>query len=505
MRIVLELGRRAVDRPLPIGIAQERARQAADDLLRHLEQRHGLPRTGRTLDLELVAVEAVQIHQRPDDQHIDRHPHRAAPVGVAAEHAAIRFGGQVLHLVLLATDLEHERMFQVIARERTNAVRPQELLLVEQVAEHALEFLPVEDRQHPAFLVADETAVGRRYLGNQLGMAFAELRDQLHQLRMASDSIRLEHRRRAQRQQPHHRPDLQAHRLPVGEPQQIVEEPVLLVPHLVVVLAAAVHRIGNPHEMLDELEGDLLVHRVVFGQDQGHLQHALAVERHPGRPVRLLQRATGRQRCAAIEDADVVQAQEAAGKDVAPGRVLAIDPPVEVEHQSLERALQEPQVGPAQLLLVLVQPERGCGVHRRIHVAEVPLVGRNLTARVEVQAAQHQQQLLLGEIEVHQRQGNRVEGQVPGRIPRVLPLVRHGDHVGVEHVEPLGVAHVAAGGLEQRMTLVLAQPALQIEVVVLLAPQHSRQRLAMHPALVFGQRLWAQSARRIRRRPQSGS
>ena len=39
------------------------------------------------------------------------------------------------------------------------------------------------------------------------------------------------------------------------------------------------------------------------------------------------------------------------------------------------------------------------------------------------------------------------------------------------------------------MTLVLAQPALQIEVVVLLAPQHSRQRLAMHPALIFGQRL----------------
>ena len=38
------------------------------------------------------------------------------------------------------------------------------------------------------------------------------------------------------------------------------------------------------------------------------------------------------------------------------------------------------------------------------------------------------------------------------------------------------------------MTLVLAQPVLQIEVVVLLAPQQSRQRLAMHPALIFGQR-----------------
>ena len=39
------------------------------------------------------------------------------------------------------------------------------------------------------------------------------------------------------------------------------------------------------------------------------------------------------------------------------------------------------------------------------------------------------------------------------------------------------------------MALVLAQPLFQIEVVVLLAPQQSRQRLAMHPALIFGQRI----------------
>ena len=38
------------------------------------------------------------------------------------------------------------------------------------------------------------------------------------------------------------------------------------------------------------------------------------------------------------------------------------------------------------------------------------------------------------------------------------------------------------------MALVLLQPSLQIEVVVLLAPQHARQRLAVHPALIFVQR-----------------
>jgi hypothetical protein len=38
------------------------------------------------------------------------------------------------------------------------------------------------------------------------------------------------------------------------------------------------------------------------------------------------------------------------------------------------------------------------------------------------------------------------------------------------------------------MTVVLLQPSIQIEVVVLLAPQHAGQRLAMHPALIVGQR-----------------
>jgi hypothetical protein len=37
------------------------------------------------------------------------------------------------------------------------------------------------------------------------------------------------------------------------------------------------------------------------------------------------------------------------------------------------------------------------------------------------------------------------------------------------------------------MALVLGQPELQVEVIVLLAPEHPRQRLAVHPALVFAE------------------
>ena len=51
--------------------------------------------------------------------------------------------------------------------------------------------------------------------------------------------------------------------------------------------------------------------------------------------------AAGGQRCAAVEDADVVEAEEAALEDVVAVGVLAVDPPGEVEQQLVEDALQE--------------------------------------------------------------------------------------------------------------------------------------------------------------------
>ena len=125
----------------------------------------------------------------------------------------------------------------------------------------------------------------------------------------------------------------------------------------------------------------------------------------------------------------------------------------------MKRLFQKTPILPAERPLHFIEIERGPGMHRGIHVAEVPLVGGNLPVRMGVEIAQHQQQLFLGEIEIHQGQGDRVEGQVPGRIPRILPLVGHGDHIGVQHVKPFRVAHAVPGRFEQRMTLVLLKPS----------------------------------------------
>ena len=117
------------------------------------------------------------------------------------------------------------------------------------------------------------------------------------------------------------------------------------------------------------------------------------------------------------------------------------------------------------------------GVDRRVHVAEVPLVGGHLAVGVQVGPAKHQLHLLLGEIGVDDRQRQRVEGQVPGRVPGVLPLVGHRDDVLVQHVEPLRVPGVAIAVME-RVGVVLVEPVVAIEEEELLAPQHAGEGLA---------------------------
>ena len=119
-------------------------------------------------------------------------------------------------------------------------------------------------------------------------------------------------------------------------------------------LAQVRHRRGDPQEVLDELERHVRVVRIGHRQLDGDLEHVLAEQGHPGGAVGLLQVAAGRQRRAAVEDADVVQAQEAALEDVPPGAVLAVDPPGEVQQQLLEAALE-----PVPVALALSAPFPG--------------------------------------------------------------------------------------------------------------------------------------------------
>src|SRR5277367_5837537 len=54
---------------------------------------------------------------------------------------------------------------------------------------------------------------------------------------------------------------------------------------------------------------------------------------------------------------------------------------------------------------------------KRNKVAQVPFIRRDLPIGVGIQASQHEQELLFGKVEVHQRERKGMKGQIPCRIP----------------------------------------------------------------------------------------
>src|SRR5208337_3711668 len=143
------------------------------------------------------------------------------------------------------------------------------------------------------------------------------------------------------------------------------------------------------------------IRAVVRSELEGDLEHVLTEKRDPRGAVGLLQMAAGRQRRAAVKDADIVQPKKAALEQALAETVLAVQPPAEVPRKLAEHALQKRDVGPApQRLLHSVDEDRRPRLHRRIDVAEVPFVGRNLAARVKVEVFEKQIELTLRKIDV---------------------------------------------------------------------------------------------------------
>ena len=212
--------------------------------------------------------------------------------------------------------------------------------------------------------------------------------------------------------------------------------------------------------MLEELGRHVLVGGILARELERHLQHRDAVEGHPGRAVGLLEDATARQRPRAVEDADVVEAEEAAAEEVVALAVLAVHPPGKVEAHLLEDALQEQPVAPAARPRHLVDAPGGPGVHRRVHVGERELVGRQLPVGVHVPLAREEHELFLGEGGIDAREGDHVEREVPGGVPGIFPGVGQRQHVAVVEMPPVGVAAAAAARGWRWLRRVAVEPVL---------------------------------------------
>src|SRR5262245_50366194 len=77
----------AVTRTLTARVGKKDARQARADLARHLVERAHDARADRAFDAEALAVEMMVALEGLEQEIVQRKPHRAAPIGVAAEHA----------------------------------------------------------------------------------------------------------------------------------------------------------------------------------------------------------------------------------------------------------------------------------------------------------------------------------------------------------------------------------------------------------------------------------
>ena len=430
----------------------------------------------------------VKLLQRFDQQEIHREPHRPAPVRVPAEETGGGLSRLVVHTIFVAIDMQHIGVFAVMLGKRSNAVRGEKLVLVQHVAEHAHELPAVYQREQAAH-------AARRPLGhfNVVGHVRMVVDEPLHAplepLQPIHD-FRLEHLHRKQRHQAHHGAYLEEMVAAIGQMEHVVVKAVLLIPELNALTAAIVHGVGDVNKVLEEFAGHILIGHLFACQLEGDGQHIQAVHPHPTGSVGLLQVPASGQRRRTVKHTDVVQAEKPALENVHPVGVLAVHPPGEVQQQLVEDALEKSAVGFASdTLLDLVNTPGGPGVHRWVDVAEGPLVGRQLPVGVHVPLAQQQDELVLGIVRIDQGQWHAVEGQVPGRVPGILPLIRHRDHVLVVQVGPVAVAPALALLRRRRTCRIALQPGTQVVVIVLLGPEQPGKRLPLHVARIFGNAL----------------
>src|ERR1039457_5426539 len=97
--------------------------------------------------------------------------------------------------------MEYERMPKVILRKRADTVRTEEFVLIEHVAQNALQLFLVDGRQQPTASEADECFVSRGNMFHHLGVALAEQLNEFPQPGMTLEDVRLKHSGGAQRQQ----------------------------------------------------------------------------------------------------------------------------------------------------------------------------------------------------------------------------------------------------------------------------------------------------------------
>src|SRR2546427_3294536 len=128
VRILPHLLRGAEKRPAAVRPRHEDPQETPGQFVGYLAERQQLPRAGRALNLEARPVIVVEASEALDQQVVDRHPDRPAPVRIATEESGVRLAGRVGHLGALVSPLEDVGMLEVVPRKSPEAEVAAELV-----------------------------------------------------------------------------------------------------------------------------------------------------------------------------------------------------------------------------------------------------------------------------------------------------------------------------------------------------------------------------------------
>ena len=215
------------------------------------------------------------------------------------------------------------------------------------------------------------------------GMTLPEQRDHLHELGIAFCDVAFEHRRRAQRQQTDHRPHLEA--LRAARPADAAGRRRSRPPRPT---SRRGCRQSGPWRTQIHMKcwRNLKATSSYIGSYRpgSARSPACSGSRTPSMPCRPPVRASRRSEAAALRSKTPMlsRPRKPPANTLRPVGSLRLTHQLKLSMQPLERALEETHVGAAQRPLQVEQEQRGPGVHRRVDVAEVPLVGRNLAVRM---------------------------------------------------------------------------------------------------------------------------
>ena len=138
----------------PVRGAQEQTCEPPAQFVRDRGQGRVPPGAYRELHQKVVAVVAMKLVERLHEEVIDRHPDRAAPVGIPPEDSRLRFAGDIGHAMPHPAGFEDERLCRVTFRQGAHAVSGEKFRLVQRPPQQRLHAMAAQQREQDAIPLA---------------------------------------------------------------------------------------------------------------------------------------------------------------------------------------------------------------------------------------------------------------------------------------------------------------------------------------------------------------